>query len=467
MSAGTETQGINLHTEQALERLKAVPHSIDAEQSVLGAVMLDNEVWDIVTTILCQEDFFVRAHRIIFSEMHYLIAHSKPVDLLTLYESLSDKKQAEHAGGFAYLAEITKNTPSSANVNAYARIVRERSVVRHMISAGNRIIEAGMNTQGRSSDELLDFAETQIFRIGEMHSGNTTTTVNISSALEKTINKIEQLYQLPKDGVTGIDTGFREINKITSGLQNADLVIIAARPSMGKTTLAMNICENAALTHTAPVMIFSLEMPTEQITMRMLASQSRVKLNKIRNGDLEDEDWARISSTMAMLVQKKNIFIDESAALTPAELRARARRLYREQGGLSLIMVDYLQLMRVPEHSANRTLEIAEISRSLKALAKELNVPVIALSQLNRSLEQRADRRPVNSDLRESGSIEQDADLIMFIYRDEVYQENSPDKGLAEIIIGKQRNGPIGRLRLAFNGELARFDNCTSEFMQD
>ena len=275
---------------------------------------------------------------------------------------------------------------------------------------------------------------------------------------EDTVSRIEQLYQQPHDGVTGVDTGYQDLNKKTAG-QKSDLIIVAARPSMGKTTFAMNLCENAAMTQEKPVLIFSLEMPGEQIMMRMLASLSRVDQTRIRTGQLDDEDWARISSTMGILLEKRNMYIDDSSGLTPTEVRSRARRIFREHDGLSLIMIDYLQLMRVPALSDNRTLEIAEISRSLKALAKELQVPVVALSQLNRSLEQRADKRPVNSDLRESGSIEQDADLIMFIYRDEVYHENSDLKGIAEIIIGKQRNGPIGTVRLTFNGQWSRFDN--------
>lgn len=459
MSSGHENRHVNARTEKTLERLKSAPHSIEAEQSVLGALMLDNALWDIVTDIIDENDFFSRHHRLIYREMQSLISRAQPVDLLTLYDSLKHKKLDEQVGGFAYLAELSKNTPTTANIVAYAQIVRERAVVREMIAVGNKIVDAGMDTQGRGSEELLDYAEGLVFQIAEKREQSTGTTYSIARALEVTVNRIEELYNSPHGGVTGIDTGFRALNSRTSGLQNADLVIIAARPSMGKTTLAMNICENAAMLQDKPVMIFSLEMPAEQLTMRMLSSQSRVPLTKIRSGQLDDEDWARLSSTMGMLLQKQNIFIDDASGLTPPELRSRARRMYKEHGGLSMIMIDYLQLMRVPEYDGNRTLEIAEISRSLKALAKELDVPVVALSQLNRALEQRADRRPVNSDLRESGSIEQDADLIMFIYRDEVYNDSSEDKGTAEIIIGKQRNGPIGRVRLAFNGQYSRFDN--------
>ncbi|HBW3709064.1 TPA: replicative DNA helicase, partial [Klebsiella pneumoniae] len=384
-----------------------------------------------------------------------------PIDLITLAEHIENEGEGklDSLGGFAYLAELSKNTPSAANIIAYAQIVRERAVIREMIKVANEITEAGYNPEGRTSDELLDLAESRIFQIAEQRGNKSGGPENISSILDRTVTKIEALFQRPHDGVTGVDTGYVDVNKKTAGLQPSDLIIIAARPSMGKTTFAMNICENVSLTNDKPVMIFSLEMPTEQLMMRSLASLSRVNQTSIRTGQLDDEDWARLSGTMGLLLEKKNIYIDDSSGLTPMDVRSRARRLSREHGGLSLIMIDYLQLMRVPSLSDNRTLEIAEISRSLKALAKELNVPVIALSQLNRSLEQRADKRPVNSDLRESGSIEQDADLIMFIYRDEVYHENSDMKGIAEIIIGKQRNGPIGTVRLTFNGQWSRFDN--------
>ena len=413
--------------------LKVPPHSIEAEQSVLGGLMLDNERWDDVAERVVADDFYTRPHRHIFTEMARLQESGSPIDLITLAESLERQGQLDSVGGFAYLAELSKNTPSAANISAYADIVRERAVVREMISVANEIAEAGFDPQGRTSEDLLE--------------------------LDATVARIEQLFQQPHDGVTGVNTGYDDLNKKTAGLQPSDLIIVAARPSMGKTTFAMNLVENAAMLQDKPVLIFSLEMPSEQIMMRSLASLSRVDQTKIHTGQLDDEDWARISGTMGILLEKRNIYIDDSSGLTPTEVRSRARRIAREHGGIGLIMIDYLQLMRVPALSDNRTLEIAEISRSLKALAKELNVPVVALSQLNRSLEQRADKRPVNSDLRESGSIEQDADLIMFIYRDEVYHENSDLKGIAEIIIGKQRNGPIGTVRLTFNGQWSRFDN--------
>jgi replicative DNA helicase len=372
---------------------------------------------------------------------------------------LEKREQLEEVGGFAYLTDLAKNTPSAANINAYADIVAERALVRSLIGVANEIADAGYDPQGRSSEDLLDLAESKVFAIAEARTSENEGPQNVDSILEKTLERIEILFKTPQDGVTGVTTGFTDLNKMTAGLQGSDLIIVAARPSMGKTTFAMNLCENAAMASDKPVLIFSLEMPSDQIMMRMLASLSRVDQTKIRTGQLEDEDWAKISASMGLLMEKKNMYIDDSSGLTPTEVRSRARRIAREHGGLSMIMVDYLQLMRVPSLTENRTLEIAEISRSLKALAKELNVPVVALSQLNRSLEQRADKRPVNSDLRESGSIEQDADLIMFIYRDEVYNPDSPMKGTAEIVLGKQRNGPIGSVRLVFNGQYSRFDD--------
>ncbi|AMO51030.1 Replicative DNA helicase protein DnaB [Enterobacter sp. FY-07] len=442
-----------------LEGMKVPPHSIEAEQSVLGGLMLDNERWDDVAERVVADDFYTRPHRHIFTEMHRLQEMGKPIDLITLAESLERQGQLEIVGGFAYLAELSKNTPSAANISAYADIVRERAVVREMISVANEIANAGFDPQGRTSEDLLDLAESRVFKIAESRANKDEGPKNIADVLEATVSRIEQLFQQPHDGVTGVNTGYDDLNKKTAGLQPSDLIIVAARPSMGKTTFAMNLVENAAMLQDKPVLIFSLEMPSEQIMMRSLASLSRVDQTRIRTGQLDDEDWARISGTMGILLEKRNIYIDDSSGLTPTEVRSRARRIAREHGGIGLIMIDYLQLMRVPSLSDNRTLEIAEISRSLKALAKELQVPVVALSQLNRSLEQRADKRPVNSDLRESGSIEQDADLIMFIYRDEVYHENSDLKGIAEIIIGKQRNGPIGTVRLTFNGQWSRFDN--------
>ncbi|MGR2875461.1 replicative DNA helicase [Vibrio vulnificus] len=453
--------------DSQVDAIKVPPHSLEAEQSVLGGLLLDNERWDTVAERVVSKDFYSRPHRLIFDAIKSILEENKPLDLITLSEHLERREQLEDVGGFAYLADLAKNTPSAANINAYADIVAERALVRNLISVANEIADAGYDPQGRSSEDLLDLAESKVFAIAEERTSENEGPQNVDSILEKTLERVELLYKSPQDGVTGVDTGFTDLNKKTAGLQGSDLIIVAARPSMGKTTFAMNLCENAAMDQDKPVLIFSLEMPAEQIMMRMLASLSRVDQTKIRTGQLDDEDWARISSTMGILMEKKNMYIDDSSGLTPTEVRSRARRVAREHGGLSMIMVDYLQLMRVPALSDNRTLEIAEISRSLKALAKELNVPVVALSQLNRSLEQRADKRPVNSDLRESGSIEQDADLIMFIYRDEVYNPDSALKGTAEIIIGKQRNGPIGSVRLTFQGQWSRFDNYAGPAFDD
>ncbi|MDA0146036.1 MAG: replicative DNA helicase [Vibrio toranzoniae] len=450
-----------------VDAIKVPPHSLEAEQSVIGGLLLDNERWDTVAEKVVSKDFYSRPHRLIFEAVKDILEESSPLDLITLSEHLELREQLEDVGGFAYLADLAKNTPSAANINAYADIVAQRALVRSLIGVANEIADSGYDPQGRTSEELVDLAESKVFAIAEGRTSENEGPQNVDNILEKTLERIEILYKTPQDGVTGVDTGFNDLNKKTAGLQGSDLIIVAARPSMGKTTFAMNLCENAALKQDKPVLIFSLEMPAEQLMMRMLASLSRVDQTKIRTGQLDDEDWARISSSMGILMDKKNMYIDDSSGLTPTEVRSRARRIAREHDGLSMIMIDYLQLMRVPSLSDNRTLEIAEISRSLKALAKELNVPVVALSQLNRSLEQRADKRPVNSDLRESGSIEQDADLIMFIYRDEVYNPDSSLKGIAEIILGKQRNGPIGSVRLTFQGQHSRFDNYAGPAFDD
>lgn len=397
--------------------------------------------------------------------MEELMRNQTPIDLITLDQALKAKGISDSVGGFAYLADLSNNTPNAINILAYAEIVREKAILRELIAVGNRIAENSYSPKGKDIKMVLDEAEREVFAIAEKRSSSTEGPQNVISVLESTIARIDTLSKLENhSGVTGVTTGFVDLDKKTAGLQPSDLIIVAARPSMGKTTFAMNLCENAAMASDKPVLVFSLEMPAEQIMMRMIASLARVDQTKIRTGqNLDETEWSKIASVFGMFKQKNNLYIDDSSGLTPTELRSRARRVYRENNGLSMIMVDYLQLMRAPAFSDNRTLEIAEISRSLKALAKELEVPVVALSQLNRTLEQRADKRPVNSDLRESGSIEQDADLIMFIYRDEVYNDNSEDKGVAEIIIGKQRNGPIGRVRLAFNGQFSRFDNLAEQ----
>lgn len=407
------------YNDEKVDRLKIPPHSIEAEQSVIGSMLISPDSWDKVAEIVIESDFYNRSHQVIYQSILKLLANNQPVDVITTSEHLELHDKLDEAGGFAYLAELAKNTPSAANVVSYAKIIKERAIIRELIGVAHDIAEVGYNPEGRDSADVLDMAESKVFEIAEKRTGENEGPRNVESVLGKTIDRLEQLVKNNK-AVTGVSTGFVDLDKKTSGMQPSDLIIVAARPSMGKTTFAMNLAENAMMLEEKPVLVFSLEMPSEQLMMRMLASLSRVDQTKIRTAQLDDDDWARISNTMAMLKDKDNLFIDDSSGLTPMDVRSRARKLARDKGGISMIMIDYLQLMRVPSLSDNRTLEIAEISRSLKALAKELEVPVIALSQLNRSLEQRADKRPVNSDLRESGSIEQDADLIMFIYRDEV-----------------------------------------------
>lgn len=439
---------------------KVPPHSVDAEQSVLGGLMLDARAWDQVAERLMQDDFYKHEHRLIFKAMGRLIEQSKPVDVLTVSETLREAHELEQVGGEVYLFELTNNTPSAANIAAYADIVKERSVLRRLLMAASDITESAYNVQGRSITELLDQAERSVFQISEQGSRGEGPQ-NLQSYLAKTMDKIDTLFH-STNAITGVSSGFADLDDMTSGLQSSDLIIIAGRPSMGKTMFAMNIAENVAIKSRKPVLVFSMEMPGEAIVMRMLSSLCRIDQLRIRTGKLTDDDWPRLSSAVSMLSEIV-LYIDDTPALSPAEMRARARRLAKEHGQLGLIVVDYLQLMQVPGNNENRTAEISEISRSLKGLAKELKVPVIALSQLNRGLEQRTDKRPVMSDLRESGAIEQDADLIAFIYRDEVYNENSPDKGTAEIIIGKQRNGPIGKIRVTFLGQYTRFENFTRQ----
>jgi replicative DNA helicase len=439
-----------------IDALKVPPHSVEAERSVLGGLMLDNRVWDVIADRLKETDFYRREHQLLFRTMSRLAEQSQPIDVLTVAEALRERHELEQAGDEVYLFELANNTPSTANISAYADIVRERSVLRQLIAVGNDIIDSGFNAQGRKVVDLLDAAEQKVFSISEQGARG-SGPVNIKSYLAKTMDRIDTLFHAGSS-ITGVPTGYHAFDEMTSGLQASDLVIIAGRPSMGKTTFAMNIAEHVAIKSRLPVLIFSMEMPGESIVMRLLSSLCRIDQLRIRTGKLADEDWPRISSTVSMLSDAP-MFIDDTPGLSPAEMRARARRLAKEYGQLGMIVVDYLQLMQVPGFNENRTAEISEVSRSLKGLAKELKVPFVALSQLNRGLEQRADKRPVMSDLRESGAIEQDADVIAFIYRDEVYNEASPDKGTAEIIIAKQRNGPIGKIRLTFMGQYTCFEN--------
>ncbi len=445
------------------ESLRTPPYSLEAEQAVLGGLMLENGTWDQVADTLNENDFHLFDHRIIFRAIADLAYQNQPFDVVTLADKI---KHSEDASGInsqnitAYMATLAKETPTAANISAYASIVREKSILRQLATTGTDIAGTAYQPQGMNSRELLDIAEKKIFEIGDHGSKGIGGFKGMKELLKTTVERIDELFERG-DAITGTATGFDQFDENTSGLQKGDLIIVAGRPSMGKTSLAMNMAEYAVIQKQETVAIFSMEMPSHQLTMRMLSSIGRINQQNIRTGKLSDEDWPRLTSAVSMLSESK-LFIDDSAALSPTEIRARARRLKREHG-LSLIVIDYLQLMQVTGSNENRTNDVSEISRSLKALAKELEVPVIALSQLNRSLEQRTDKRPVMSDLRESGAIEQDADLIVFIYRDEVYNEETPDKGTAEIIVAKQRNGPIFKTRLTFLGQYTRFENFIPE----
>jgi replicative DNA helicase len=439
-----------------LARIKMVPHSIEAEQSVLGGMLLSNDAWDAVAESVEASDFYRPDHRTIFRQMAKLAEASEPIDPVTVAEALNVSGELEAAGGFAYLAELAKETPSASNIRAYATVVRERSALRHLIQAAQDIADSGYAPDGRNSSELIDEAERKIMQISEQ-GPKAGGPQEVNPLLSRAVERIDELYNSGGD-ITGLSTGYAELDGMTSGLQKSDLVIVAGRPSMGKTSFAMNLVEHAILNQEKPILVFSMEMPADQLIVRMLSSIGRIDQTRIRNGKLEQEDWPKLSTAVAKM-KDTPLYLDDTAALSPTEIRSRARRVARERGSLGMIMIDYMQLMRVAGFTEGRTAEISEISRNLKAIAKEFDCPVVALSQLNRSLEQRPNKRPVNSDLRESGAIEQDADVIMFIYRDEVYNEESPDKGVAEIIIGKQRNGPIGITKLAFIGQFTRFEN--------
>lgn len=450
---------IRIDQDQLAESFKTPPHSIETEQSVLGGLMLDNQAWDKIADVISDDDFYRHDHQLIYHHICKLIEHNKPADVVTVAESLEMSSELQTVGGLAYIGAIVQNTPSAANIKRYAEIVRERSIMRSLAQVGVQITDSTYNPAGRSAANLLDEAESKVFEIAEEGARGKQGFMDIQPLLKQVVERIELLYSRdnPSD-VTGIASGFHDLDQKTSGFQPGDLIIVAGRPSMGKTAFSLNIAENVALDLNKPVAVFSMEMGGAQLAMRMLGSVGRLDQHKVRTGRLEDEDWPKLTHALGKL-NDAPIHIDESAALNALELRARARRLYRQFDGLGLIVVDYLQLMSSTRQGENRATEISEISRALKALAKELKVPVIALSQLNRSLEQRPNKRPVMSDLRESGAIEQDADVILFIYRDEVYDPETQDKGMAEIIIGKQRNGPIGTVNLTFLGEYTRFES--------
>ena len=442
------------------------PQSIEAEQAVLGGLMLENRAFYDVDEFLKADDFYRPQHVYIYRSMHRLMNANQPIDPVTVSQDLRAHEELDAAGGLVYLAELTETTLTAQNTLAYGRIVRERAVLRQLISAAQKIADAAFRPEGKTIPELLDHAEQQIFQIQE-HQGRSAGPQPVLELLTRAVKRVEELYET-KNPITGLPTGFADLDIKTAGLQPGDMVIVAGRPSMGKSALAMNIAERALMHDVGgAVLVFSMEMPAESLVMRLLSSLGRIDQTRLRTGDLADEDWPRLTSAFNLL-RDKSLFIDDSPGLSVTEVRTRARRIALEnKKKLKLIVIDYLQLMRGTEKADNRTLEISEISRGLKSIAKELGCPVIACSQLNRSLETRADKRPMMSDLRESGAIEQDADLILFIYRDEVYDEDSADKGIAEIIIGKQRNGPIGKVRLAFIGKLTKFENLASDRYAD
>ncbi len=447
--------------EQRIDQLRIPPQSVEAEQAVLGGLMLAPDSYDRVADQLNDSDFYRRDHQLIYRAIRELAEKSRPFDAVTLGEWFESQGLSEQVAGGAYLIELASTTPSAANITAYAEIVRDKAILRQLIDVGTGIVNDGFQPDGRDSAEILEEAERQVLAIAQANTQGKTDFTPVTKALSEAFDVLQTRYA-NGDGVTGLSTGYTELDMMTAGLQKTDLIILAARPAMGKTTLALNMAETAAFRSKLPVAVFSMEMSASQLAMRLISSVGRVNAQRLRTGQLEDEDWSRVTGAIRQLREVK-IFIDDEPGLSPVKLSAKARRLKREHG-LGLIVIDYLQLMSVPGNSENRATEISEISRSLKGLAKELQVPVIALSQLNRSLETRTDKRPVMADLRESGAIEQDADMIMFIYRDDYYnKENSPDKGLAEVIIGKQRSGPTGSIKLKFFGEYTRFDNLSHD----
>lgn len=436
------------------------PHSIDAEQAVLGGLMLDPYALEKILDLLSYTDFYRRDHQLIFKAISELSEKSRPYDAVTLGDWFESHALADQVGGTPYLVELAQTTPSAANIRAYAEIVRDKSVLRSLIEVGTQIAEDGFAPGNRETPDLLAEAEQRVFKIADQNRSGRKEMVSLKEAMKEAFELLQVRYET-QGTVTGLPTGFTDFDEMTAGLQPSDLIVLAARPAMGKTTLALNMAEYAALKSKKAVVIFSMEMSASQLAFRLISSIGRINAGRLKTGQLEDEDWSRVTMAMKMLSESK-IFIDDEPALSPAKLLSKARRLKREHD-LGLVVVDYLQLMQVPGNSENRATEISEISRSLKALAKELNLPVIALSQLNRGLESRTDKRPVMSDLRESGAIEQDADIILFIYRDDYYNKDSNDKGLAEVLISKHRNGATGTVKLKFFGEYTRFDNLARD----
>ena len=454
--------------QDEVARLRVPPHSTEAEQSVLGGLLLDNLAWDRAADLLNASDFYRHEHRLIYQAISSLIAGSKPADVITVFEALQSLGNAEDSGGLAYLNALAQSVPSAANVRRYAEIVRERAVLRKLIAASDDIATKAFNPQGKPVSQILDEAETKIFQIGEEGSRNKQGFQDMHRLVQSLLERVDELEKNGAEEVTGIRTGFYDLDRYTAGLQKGDLIVLAARPSMGKTAFALNIAEHVAVEEGLPVAVFSMEMGAAQLALRLVGSLARVDQQHLRTGKLRDDEWERLPVAASKLSQAP-IFIDETAALNPAELRARARRLARQYGGtLGLIVIDYLQLMSgTSDNDENRATVLGEISRGMKALAKELQCPVIALSQLNRGVESRNDKRPMMSDLRESGAIEQDADIITFIYRDDYYNKDSKEPGVAEIIIAKQRNGPVGTVKLTFLKPLTKFDNLATQSVDD
>ena len=447
-----------------VEAARVPPQSIEAEQSVLGGLLLDNSAWDRIADLITEQDFYRSDHRTIFQHIAQLIENNRPADALTVAEILERSGKLSDVGGQAYIGSLALNTPSAANIRRYAEIVRERAIMRNLAAAGTEIADSAYNPLGKDASVLIDEAEAKVFQIAEAGAKARQGFVKIDPLLTETVERIDMLYSREnKNDVIGLATGFIDLDRMTSGLQPGELIIIAGRPSMGKTALAMNMVEHVALAEKKAAAVFSMEMSGAQLTMRMIGSVGRVDQHELRTGTFKEEDWTRLVDAVGRL-NEAQVYVDDTAGLNALELRSRTRRLHRqcaEIGGLSMIVVDYLQLMSASRggREENRATEIAEISRSLKGLSKELKVPVIALSQLNRGVDARTDKRPMMSDLRESGALEQDADLILFIYRDEVYNPDTPNKGIAEIIIAKQRNGPTGKVNLTFLGKHTRFEN--------
>jgi replicative DNA helicase len=448
--------------DQQIAQLRVPPHSIEAESSVLGGLLLDNTAWDRMGDLLTDNDFYRHEHKLIFAAISALINNSKPADVITVYEQLQNQGKAEGMGGLGYLNSLAQYVPSASNIRRYAEIVRERSILRKLVTASDEIATNAFNPQGRPVERILDEAEQKIFNIGEEGSRMKQGFQSMDTLVVDLMDRVQEMADNPND-ITGVPTGFYDLDRMTSGLQAGDLVVLAARPSMGKTAFAINIAEHVALNEGLPVAVFSMEMGAAQLAVRVVGSIGRIDQGHLRTGKLTDEEWPRLTDAIERL-RTVSLHIDETAGLTSSELRANARRLARKCGKLGLIVVDYLQLMTGSSggDGENRATELGEISRGLKMLAKELQCPVIALSQLNRGVEQRTDKRPMMSDLRESGAIEQDADIIMFIYRDDYYNKDSKDPGVAEIIIGKQRNGPTGAVRLTFLKPLTRFESLAS-----